>query len=79
MASNPNTLAANARRPVVVGGHRPGPYNPVKTYAGALRYAEQMMPRDLRLAGFKASVFISDAEIHGGEWFRVSFGKVVNS
>ena len=65
------------RRPVVIGEHRPSAYNPVMTRAGALRYANQMMPADLRRAGFVASIFASDAEIHGGLWFRVNYSKVI--
>ena len=45
------------------------------TRAQAQRYGEKNMPNDLRKAGFKASVSRSCAEIHGGNWFRISYGK----
>ena len=45
------------------------------TRAQAQRYGEKNMPNDLRKAGFKALVSRSCAEIHGGNWFRVSYGK----
>lgn len=41
----------------------------------ALRYGERAMPNDLRRAGFHTTVARSDVEIHGGEWFRVNYGK----
>ena len=65
------------KRPVVIGEHRPSAFNPVMTKAGALRYANQMMPKDLRKAGFTASIFESDLETHGGLWFRVNYRKTV--
>lgn len=43
----------------------------------ALRYANKIMPNDLRKAGFKAGVFESDIEIHGAKYFRIGFGKIV--
>ena len=42
----------------------------------ARRYAEKVMPRDLKRAGFKAGVFESDPAIHGAHYFRIGFGKV---
>ena len=45
------------------------------TRAQAQRYGEKNMPNDLRKAGFKALVSRSCAEIHGGNWFRISYGK----
>lgn len=41
----------------------------------AQRYGERNMPADLRRAGFQCVVFASDREMHGGEWFRVNYGK----
>lgn len=41
----------------------------------ARRYGERNMPRDLRRAGFRVHVFRSDAEIHGADYFRVTYGK----
>jgi hypothetical protein len=70
-------IKGNEKRPVLIGENRPTPHNPVLTYLGALRYARQNMPEDLRRAGFSASIFISNAETHGGEWFRVCYGKRV--
>lgn len=43
----------------------------------ALRYANKVMPNDLRKAGFNAGVFESDIEIHGAKYFRIGFGKIV--
>lgn len=33
------------------------------------------MPADLKRCGFQVCLFRSDPEIHGGDYFRVSFGK----
>jgi hypothetical protein len=35
------------------------------------------MPKDLKRAGFECFVGKSDAEMHGGVWFRISYGKKV--
>jgi len=35
------------------------------------------MPADLKRAGFQAFVGRSDAEMHGGVWYRISYGKKV--
>ena len=43
----------------------------------ALRYADRIMPEDLRRAGFKAGVFESDPVIHGAHYFRIGFGMTV--
>lgn len=43
----------------------------------AERYGERTMPAGLRRAGFKCVVSRSDAEMHGGTWFRISYGKKV--
>lgn len=43
----------------------------------AIAYADRIMPKDLRRAGFKAGVFESDTEIHGSHYFRIGYGKVV--
>ena len=47
------------------------------TLAQAKRYGDRNMPRDLKAAGFKTFVGVSDPEIHGGLWFRVDYGKTV--
>ena len=70
-------MSKEEKRPVVISEHRPSAFNPVMTRAGALSYANQMMPADLRKAGFTASIFASDLETHGGLWFRVNYGKTV--
>lgn len=41
----------------------------------ARRYGERNMPADLRRAGFKTTVAKSDTDLHGGEWYRVNYGK----
>lgn len=45
------------------------------TRAQALRWGKRNMPADLAKAGFEVCVFRTDPEIHGGNWFRVSYGK----
>lgn len=45
------------------------------TRAAALRYGERNMPADLRRAGFKTVVAKTDAEMHGGVWLRINYGK----
>ena len=70
-------MAQEEVRPVVIGEHRPSAFNPVMTLEKALRFANQNMPDDLRRAGFKASIFASSIEIHGGLWWRVNYGKTI--
>lgn len=70
-------MVASEKRPVIFGESRPTADSPVLTLAGAKRLAEKMMPRDLRAAGFKAGVYISDPDINGGTWYRIGFGKQV--
>lgn len=41
----------------------------------AMRYGKRHMPADLKRAGFECFVGKSDAEMHGGVWFRISYGK----
>ena len=60
---------------------------PVRTGAGrealpdrmtreqARRYGLRNMPADLRRAGFQVSIFRSDREINGADFFRVNYGK----
>ena len=43
----------------------------------AERYGNRTMPADLKRAGFRCFVSRSDAEMHGGTWFRISYGKKV--
>ncbi len=45
------------------------------TRAQAQRYGERHMPKDLKKAGFNVVVGLSDAEMHGGVWLRISYGK----
>jgi hypothetical protein len=45
------------------------------TEAQARRYGARNMPGDLKRAGFHVCVFTSDAEINGGIFYRVSYGK----
>ena len=45
------------------------------TRAQALRLGERTMPRDLKAAGFETFIARSDAELHGGVWFRINYGK----
>lgn len=41
----------------------------------AQRHGERNMPSDLRKAGFKCIIFRSSPDIHGGDWFRINYGK----
>lgn len=41
----------------------------------AQRIAEKVMARDLKRAGFVASVFASDIVIHGAQYWRICYGK----
>jgi hypothetical protein len=63
------------KRPVIIGENRPNSYSPTMTKSGALRYARRIMPKDLVRAGFSASIFASDPELHGGLWWRVNYSK----
>lgn len=47
------------------------------TFRQAKRFGEQCMPADLKQAGFKTTVFVSDPEINGGLFFRINYGKTV--
>ena len=40
----------------------------------ALRWGNRHMPADLKRVGFECFVGKSDAEMHGGVWFRISYG-----
>jgi hypothetical protein len=44
----------------------------------AYRFGVRNMPADLKRAGFGCTVFASDAETHGGLWFRVAYGRTVS-
>lgn len=41
----------------------------------AMRWGVRNMPPGLKRAGFECFVAKSDAEMHGGVWFRVNYGK----
>ena len=41
----------------------------------ARRYGARNLPHDLKAAGFTTFVSASDAELHGGLWFRIDYGK----
>jgi hypothetical protein len=45
------------------------------TAAQARLWGAKNMPADLKRCGFQVCLFRSDLEIHGGDYFRVSFGK----
>ncbi len=47
----------------------------VLTREQARRHGARNMPRDLKRAGFVTHVFRSDLEIHGAEYFRVTYGR----
>lgn len=48
--------------------------NPM-TKEQARRLGNRIMPKDLQRAGFVCTIFRSDPEIHGGNWFRILYGK----
>jgi hypothetical protein len=60
------------RLPVKVGL---GTLDKLMSRAEAQRYGDKNMPADLKRAGFKTVIFRSDRDLHGGEWFRVNYGK----
>lgn len=45
------------------------------TVAQARRHGNRHMPSDLKRAGFQTVVFVSDPEIHGSKYMRISYGK----
>ena len=48
------------------------------TIKQAERYARNAMPEDLKRSGFRESVCLTDREISGGEWLRVSYTKIID-
>ena len=40
----------------------------------ATRWGDRHMPADLKRVGFETFVGKSDPELHGGVWFRISYG-----
>lgn len=44
------------------------------TRAQAKRWGDRHMPADLRRTGFETFVSRSDPEMHGGTWYRISYG-----
>jgi hypothetical protein len=63
------------RLPVRLGLHQT---DQRMTRTQALRYGIRHMPSDLKRAGFECFVSRSDREMHGGVWFRVSYGYRAN-
>lgn len=43
----------------------------------AMRYGLRHMPKDLKRAGFDCIVARSVEWMHGGNWFRINYGKRV--
>lgn len=41
----------------------------------AQRYGERHIPADLKRAGFHVFVAKTIVELHGGEWYRINYGK----
>lgn len=62
------------KREVRIGAGR-GALPQFMTQAQARRYGDRHMPADLKRAGFKTDVFVSDPEINGGSFFRINYGK----
>ena len=64
--------SSNEKRLVMIGATR---LHVPLTYAQAQRYGDQHMPPQMRRAGFNTLVFVSDAEINGGTFYRINYGK----
>lgn len=62
------------KREVRIGAGR-GALSQFMTQAQAQRYGDSHMPADLKRAGFKTDVFVSDPGINGGTFFRISYCK----
>lgn len=45
------------------------------TIQQARKFGDRNMPIDLKKTGFKTYIFISDPEINGSLFFRISYGK----
>ena len=45
------------------------------TRAQALKWGEKHMDPALKRAGFTCYVSRSDPTLHGGDWFRINYGK----
>ena len=41
----------------------------------ARRLGDKLMPSDLKKTGFQTHLFVSDANINGGLFYRISWGK----
>ena len=67
-------LASTDKREVRVGSGR-GTLPLTMTLAPARRHGDRHMPDDLKRVGFHTDVFVSDLEINGGSFFRISYGK----
>ena len=49
------------------------------TFNQALRCGKNAMPNDLKRAGFKCTIFRSDKEINGSDFYSINYGKVVGA
>lgn len=49
------------------------------TYAQAEAWGQKNMPADLKKAGFKTSVCLTDLDLHGSVHLRVNFSKVTGT
>lgn len=45
------------------------------TIQQARKFGDRNMPNDLKKAGFKTHIFISDLEINGDLFYRINYGK----
>lgn len=52
-----------------------GTLNKPMTEKQAKTYGDKNMPDDLKKAGFITTVSLSDADLHGGLWYRVNYTK----
>ena len=49
--------------------------NKLMTLKQCYNYGKKNMPNDLKLAGFKVSVFVSNITIHDSLFYRINYGK----
>lgn len=49
--------------------------NKFMTLNQCVNYGKKHMPNDLKIAGFKVSIFISDINIHDSLFYRINYAK----
>ena len=46
-----------------------------KSYSAAIKHGNKTMSADLKQAGFKTAIFISDSQINGSKYYRINYSK----